>query len=82
MFFETFIYEHVNIFIVIVYICVKNIAIFHVEFTKKIILFSLFTSQFKKISSKKIHKHPACKMKSDEQEGAGRKFEVLSEHTF
>ena len=77
-----YIYVIVYIYIVYIYICVKNIAIFHVEFTKKIILFSLFTSQFKKISSKKIHKHPACKMKSDEQEGAGRKFEVLSEHTF
>ena len=30
----------------------------------------------------KIHKHPACKMNRDEQGGAGRKFEVLSEHTF
>ena len=41
-----FIYVHVNIFIVvIVYICVKNIAIFYVEFTKKIIL-SHFTPQF------------------------------------
>ena len=29
-----------------IYICVKNIAIFYVEFTKKIILFSLFTPQF------------------------------------
>ena len=28
------------------YICVKNIAIFYVEFTKKIIFFSLFTPQF------------------------------------
>ena len=34
-----FIYEHVNIFIVvivyIIYICVKNIAVFYAEFTKK-----------------------------------------------
>ena len=32
--------------------------------------------------SKKIHKHPACKMNRDEQRGAGQKFEDLSEHTF
>ena len=30
----------------------------------------------------KIHEHPACKMNRDEQGGAGRKSEVLSEHTF
>ena len=54
-------------------------AIFYVEFTKKKIfsLFSLLSFLFKE-----IHKHPACKMNRDEQEGAGRKFEVLSEHTF
>ena len=40
-------------------------------------LFSLLNFSFKK-----IHKHPACKMKRDEQGGAGRKLEVLSEHTF
>ena len=79
MFFETFIYEHANIFIVIVYICVKNTAIFYVESTKKIFfsLFSLFNFSFKK-----IHKHPACKMNRDEQGGADQKFEVLNEHTF
>ena len=59
--------------------CVKSIAIFYVEFTKKMILFFLFTPQF---FFKNIHKHPACKMNRDEQEGAGRKFDVLSEHTF
>ena len=54
-------------------------AIFYVEFTKKILFshFSLLNFLFKE-----IHKHPACKMNRDEQEGAGRKFEVLSEHTF
>ena len=30
----------------------------------------------------KIHKHPASKMNRDEQGGAGRKLEVLGEHTF
>ena len=30
----------------------------------------------------KIHEHPACKMNRDEQGGAGRKSEVLGEHTF
>ena len=62
-----------------IYICVKNIAIFYAEFTKKQLfsLFSLFNFSFKK-----IHKHPACKMNRDEQGGAGRNFEVLSEHTF
>ena len=40
-------------------------------------LFSLLNLSFKK-----IHKHLACKMNRDEQGGAGRKFEVLSEHTF
>ena len=40
-------------------------------------LFSLLSFLFKE-----IYKHPACKMNRDEQEGAGRKFEVLSEHTF
>ena len=54
-----------------IYICVKNIAIFYVEFTKK---WSIFHS--------KIHKHPAYRMNRDEQGGAGRKFKVLSEHTF
>ena len=34
------------------------------------------------ISHSKIHKDPTCKMNTDEQGGAGRKFEVLSEHTF
>ena len=29
-----------------------------------------------------VHKHPACKMERDEQEGASRKLEVLSEHVF
>ena len=58
-----------------IYICVKNIAIFYVEFTK--IIFSLFS--LLNFSFKKIHKHPACKMNSDEQREASRKFEVLSE---
>ena len=40
-------------------------------------LFSLLSFLFKE-----IHKHPACKMNRDEQEGAGQKLEVLSEHTF
>ena len=43
-------------------------------------LFSLFP--LLNVLFKKIHKHPACKMNSDEQGGAGRKFEVLNEHTF
>ena len=43
-------------------------------------LFSLFS--LLSFSFKKIHKHPAYKMNSDEQGGAGRKFEALSEHTF
>ena len=64
----SFIYVHV-------YLC-KNIAIFYVEFTKKIIVFSLFTPKFfiqKFISI--LH----VKMNRDEQGGAGSKFEVLSE---
>ena len=40
-------------------------------------LFSLLNFSFKK-----IHKHLDRKMNRDEQGGAGRKFEVLSEHTF
>ena len=43
-------------------------------------IFSLFSRL--SFLFKEIHKHPACKMNRDEQEGAGRKFEVLSEHTF
>ena len=39
-----FFYEHVNI--CIVYITVSKTVIFYVEFTKKVILFSLFTSRF------------------------------------
>ena len=39
-------------------VCVKNITIFYIEFTRKIILFSLFTTQF---FIRKIHKHPVCK---------------------
>ena len=45
-----YIYEDISIVVTIVYIyiyiCVKSIAIVYVEFTKKIILFSLFTPQF------------------------------------
>ena len=67
-----FIHEHVNIFIVVIayilYICVKSIAIFYVEFTKK---WSIFHS--------KIHKHPACRMNRDEHEESRLK---ISEHTF
>ena len=44
---------------------------------KSFALFSLLNFLFKK-----IHMHPACKMNRDEQGGTGRKFEVLSEHTF
>ena len=36
----------------------------------------------KSIFHSKVLKHPACKMNRDEHGGAGRKFEVLSEHTF
>ena len=43
-------------------------------------LFSLFSLLY--FSFKKIHKHPACKMNRDEEGGAGRKFEVLSEQSF
>ena len=43
-------------------------------------LFSLFP--ILNLLFKKSHKHPACKMDRDEQGGAGRKFEVLSDHTF
>ena len=39
-------YKLVNIFIVLVYKTVQKILIFHVEFTKKIILISLFTPHF------------------------------------
>ena len=42
--------------------------------------FSLFS--FLNFLFKKIHKHPTRKMNRDEQGGAGRKFEVLSERTF
>ena len=41
--------------------------------------FLLFYSS---IFHSKIHKHPACKMNKDEQGGASRKLEVLSEYTF
>ena len=76
-----FIYEHVNIFIaVIVYISVlKTLPSFMLSLQKKS-LFSLFS--LLNVLFKKIHKHPAYKMNSDEQGGAGRKFEVLNEHTF
>ena len=76
-----FIYEHVNICIaVIVYISVlKTLPSFMLSLQKKE-LFSLFS--LLSFSFKKIHKHPAYKMNSDEQGRAGRKFEVLSEHTF
>ena len=81
-----FIYEHLDIFkyiylhiyiyiyIYIYYIYIKNIAIFYVECTKKLFfsLYSLLHFSFKN----------SCKMNRDEQGGAGRKFEVLSEHTF
>ena len=60
-----------------IYLCVKNIAIFYVEFRKEKV--SLFTPQF---LFKVIHKHPACKMNRDEQGGAGQKFEVLSKILF
>ena len=42
--------------------------------------FSLFS--ILNFSFKKIQKHPACKMNRVEPGGAGRKVEVLSEHTF
>ena len=41
-----------------------------------------FLSFYFSVFHSKIHKHPARKMNRDEQGGAGRKFEVLSEHTF
>ena len=41
-----------------------------------------FISFHSSIFHSKIHNHSACKMNRDEQEGAGEKFEVLSEHTF
>ena len=62
-----------------IYICVKKFVIFYVEFTKQKFIFSFFTPQF---FIQKIHMRPACKTYRDEQEGAGRKFEVLSGHTF
>ena len=73
-----FIYEDVNICIaVIVYISVlKTLPSFMLSLQKKE-LFSLFS--LLSFSFKKIHKHPAYKMNSDEQREASRKFEVLSE---
>ena len=62
-----------------IYICVKKFVIFYVEFTKQKFIFSFFTPQF---FIQKIHMRPACKTYRDEQERAGRKFEVLSGHTF
>ena len=42
----SFFHELANIFIVTVYITVQKILIFCVEFTKKLVLFSLFTPRF------------------------------------
>ena len=68
-FFELFTYEHVNIFIVvIVYMSLQEN--------------NSFLSFHSLMFHSKIHEHPACKMNRDEQGGAGRKSEVLSEHTF
>ena len=61
------------------YICVKNIATFYVEFTKKN---SSFLSFHSSVFHSKIHKHPAFKMNRDKQGGEDQKFEVLSEYTF
>ena len=41
-----------------------------------------FLSFHSSIFHSKILKHPASKMSTDEQGGAGRKLEVLSQHTF
>ena len=68
-FFKLFTYEHVNIFIVvIVYMSLQEN--------------NSFLSFHSLMFHSKIHEHPACKMNRDEQGGAGRKSEVLSEHTF
>ena len=42
----------------------------------------MLSLQKKSIFHSKKHKHPACKINRNEQGGAGRKFELLSEHTF
>ena len=47
-----------------IYTSVKNIAIFYVEFRKKIK--NSFLSFHSSIFHSKIHKHPACKMNRDE----------------
>ena len=60
----SFIYEHVNIFVVVIvyiYVCKKHCHLLCWVY-KKIIIFFLFTPQF---FFKKIHKHPACKMNRD-----------------
>ena len=68
-FFKLFTYEHVNIFIVvIVYMSLQEN--------------NSFLSFHSLMFHSKIHEHPACKMNRDEQGGAGRKSEVLGEHTF
>ena len=45
-FFSFFVYGHVNIFIVAIYICVKKIAIFYVEITKNDSFLSSHSSFF------------------------------------
>ena len=83
-----YIYQHVNIFIIVIlyiyiyiyiYICLKNIVIFYVEFTKKIIFFSLFTSQcFIQKFITILH----VKWTEINMGKAGWKLEVLIEHAF
>ena len=60
-----------------IYLCKKHCHLLCSIYKKK--LFSLFSLNF---SFKKIHKRPASKINRDEQEWAGRNFEILSEHTF
>ena len=80
-FFKLFIYQHVNIFIVIIdiYICVKKIVIFYVEFTKKYFFLSLFTP---KCFIQKFISILQVKWTEMNMGKAGWKFEALSEHTF
>ena len=61
-----------------IYISVKNIVIFYVEFTTN----NYFLSFHYQIFHSEIHKHPACKMNRDEQLRSRSKLEALSEHTF
>ena len=62
-----------------IYLCKKHCHLLCWAYEKNNSFLSFHSSIY---HSKKNHKHPACKMNWDEQGGASRKSEVLSEHTF